>query len=114
MPSALKDPGKSQGCIQVPSGDPDGQDRWTGRERRPDPCLSWATRYVTYVVHTHILCRIRILCHILMSRHKSYVTMHSIFYVSLCKRSCLRLRPPVLRGRTYSRYAEVPFNTIMY
>jgi hypothetical protein len=49
-----------------------------------------------------------------MSRHKSYVTMHSIFYVSLCKRSCLRLRPPVLRGRTYSRYAEVPFNTIMY
>jgi len=51
MPRALEDPGKSQGPIQVPSGDPDGRDRRTGRECRPDPCLGWATRYVTYVVY---------------------------------------------------------------
>jgi hypothetical protein len=50
MPRALKDPGKSQGPIQAPNGDPDGRDRWTDRERRPDPCLSrapWSTRAIS-------------------------------------------------------------------
>jgi len=110
MPRALEDPGKSQGPIRVPSGDPDGRDRQTGRECPPDPCLGWATRYVTYVVHVHILCCIHILCHIRMSRHKSYVTMHSISYVSLSGRSRLRLRPPSWEGkRTHAtqRYLSI-------
>ena len=42
MPRALKDPGKSQGPIQVPSGDPDERVRRT--RHRPDPCLSKAQR----------------------------------------------------------------------
>jgi len=36
MLMALKDPSKSHGSIQLPSRDPDGRDRRTGRERRPE------------------------------------------------------------------------------
>jgi hypothetical protein len=42
MPMALIHPGKSQGPIQVPSGDPDKRVRRT--RRCPDPCLSRAQR----------------------------------------------------------------------
>jgi len=41
------------------------------------------------------LCCIHILSHIHMSRHKSYVAMHSISYVSLSGCPRLRPRPPL-------------------
>jgi hypothetical protein len=64
MPRVLKDPGKIQGPIQAPSGDPAGQDRWTGRKRCPDPCLSraqWSTRATTnlgqpYTIEHYVVC----------------------------------------------------------
>jgi hypothetical protein len=48
MPRALKDPGKSQGPIQVPNGDPDERVRRT--RHRPDPYLrraQWSTQATT-------------------------------------------------------------------
>jgi hypothetical protein len=39
MLRALEDPSKNHGPIQAPNGDPDGRDRRTGHERRPDPNL---------------------------------------------------------------------------
>jgi len=47
MPRVLEDPSKSHGLIQAPNGDLDGRDRWTGCERRPDPCLRKSTREYT-------------------------------------------------------------------
>jgi hypothetical protein len=44
MLRVLKDSSKSHGPIQAPNGDPEGLDRRTGRERRPDPSLRDSTR----------------------------------------------------------------------
>jgi len=82
-------------------------DRRTGRERRPDPCLGWATRYVTYVIY---LSYVIYVCHVTshMSRCVAYLMYHFAGVLVSAQ------DPPLLRGRTYSRYLEVPFNTTMY